>query len=344
MLKGLQQYRYISVGIVIILIGIVSGFGCSSADIYPRSRVESITFCTDWTVPWTEWILWENGIEAGVYKKHNIQLLIEKPAVPLESLNMLATGWCDIGYAYQADLMVLRTQKRAPVEAIAAFFPGNRWGLAYLRSEELAAPTDLQGKQISLYNLQTDHSYFKLWMTQQGYSPTEFTLIEGGDWNTEILQAGHTQAVSAWENSEVPFLEFANPGREVVFVPVAPQDNLPYLTVMAANSRFARRHSGATRRFLAATLESLKDAIGNPARAVNRFLSRHPEIPRSEYPRWHSAWKRAISMAAVQQKGRLDSSRWNTALQNLATIGVLPQNLPENDGFTNSYCPEVLQQ
>ena len=333
-------------GIVMVLavVWVAIQAGCTPSASEPSNRIDTLTFCTDWTTPWAEWVLWENSIAGGFYDKHHIQLLIEKPSLPRESLNMLATGWCDVGYAYQADLMYLRTHRHAPIEAIAALFPRNRWGVAYIRSDDMRSTADLRGKRISLYNLQTDKSYFKLWMTGNGFTPEDFTVVEGGDWATEVLQAGQAQAAGAWENSEVPFLEFANPGKQVIFVPFENLSAAPYLTVMAVNSRFAQRHPGATTRFMSATLESLNDAIDHPRQAVERFLSRHPEIPTAEHPRWHMAWQRAVAMTDPGSMGRIDPERWRQSLHSLATAGTIPRNIDENDGYSTIFCPEVAQQ
>ena len=334
----------VGVGTALLLAVVLMHAGCSPSPLSPSAHIETLTFCTDWTTPWAEWILWENSIAGGFYEKHNIQLLIEKPSLPQESLNMLATGWCDAGYAYEADLMYLRTHKQAPIEAIAALFPRNRWGIAYVDGNEIRDINDLRGKRISLYNLQTDKSFFKLWMTGHGFSPGDFTVVEGGDWTTEVLQAGNAQATSAWENSEVPFLEFANPGKKVVFLPFVDQNKAPYLTVMAVNTRFAQRHPNTTKRFMTATLESLSDAIAYPRQAVERFLSRHPEIPSAEHPRWHKAWQRAVAMTEPDAMGRIDGERWRQSLRSLVTAGTLPQDIDENDGYTTRFCPEVTEQ
>jgi len=324
MRKGLR-----SVLIIIILTSAAALFSCpkEGAKSNLKERVETIYFCMDWPTPWQEWILWYYAFSNGYFEREGIKLVIEKPAMPRESLKMIATGWCDMGYAFGMDALKLRAAKKVPITAVAAYFPKNRWGISFFKKDDLQEASDLRFRKVALYGMDTDRVMFKEWSRRNDLSADEFAIIDAGSWSLDSLDKGSADAATTWENCELPFLQKASEGKEFVFSPVEKADI--YLTMLVSNENFAQKHPVLLKKFLKAAYLALKDSAANPEAAVDAFYHNAEGAKKWDRQFWLDSWRKCLTLTDLPSMGQINPYYITRALRLLKQEEEIPKEIDD---------------
>ncbi len=325
---------YVWAGLVVIIL--VSGVVVTSeilkkpvaemSEIEGGSRIETLTFCADWPSPWIEWVVWEYPERMGYYREEGIHLVVERPSLPSESLKMVATGWCDVGYNYQLDVVHLASEKDAPIVAIASYFHKSKWGIAFYETDTIKTPKDLASAWIGIYNLFSDNVLFKAWRKQFGISDKTLFLVDNGLDGVKMLEDSKVDAIGVWGNSGAQLLWARDANRKVAFYPL---DSNVYLSVMVANTEFMSHHQKLLARFLRATNRGMIDLMNHPAKILDVIdKDGAPLFPSSVDTKvLKILLAAALSTSEPRSLGRIDCSRWKDSLKRLDEMGVLTLNL-----------------
>jgi NitT/TauT family transport system substrate-binding protein len=163
-----------------------------------------------------------------------------------------------------------------------------------------------------------------------------------------MLAAGQVDAIFGFSFSAfVGVKDRGVPVNDLTLIMMADHGLALYGNAIMANPRFAADKPEAVRGFLRAYLKGLKDAVNDPANAVETVLKRNPVARREvEIERLRMAISENILTAETRANGygAVDLVRLERAIGQIALTYNFKTKPKASDVFDDSYLPPVHQR
>ena len=134
----------------VLLMGILAA--CNQGETSTKSKSEDeklkeVTVMLDWYPNAVHSFLYV-AEEKGYFKEEGLDVELQFPANPTDPLNLAAAGKITLGFYYQPDVVMARTNEEVPVKSVGTIVrsPLNR--LITLKESGITRPKDLEGKTV----------------------------------------------------------------------------------------------------------------------------------------------------------------------------------------------------
>ena len=314
----------------------LSTLGCAAASgLAPRaSRAAAptkITFMTNWFAQ-AEHGGFYQAKATGLYEKAGLDVEIRMGGPQVNGMQLLAAGAAQIIMSY--DIQILDSVARGlPVTAVGTSFQFDLQGI--MTHDNINRLADLKGHRILIAS--TSHVTFWPWLKQHFGFTDDMAGID--TFNLQPFLLDNSVAMQGFASSE-PY-EAAHAGTRVKFFLLADDDYPPYGSTMVARNDFIQNNPGATRAFVAASMQGWRDYFRDPRPANALIKIDDPKMTddRIAYAikTMQAAHVLDRGLAPGASIGSMTASRWHATRDFLVKANLLAASAPWQSAFTTRF-------
>jgi NitT/TauT family transport system substrate-binding protein len=192
------------------------------------------------------------ALEKGYYAKQNLDVQIVRGQGSADAVKQVAAGSAQIGFADASAVILGRGNDQIPTKLVAIVYAKPPHAIYVLKDSGITKPKDLEGKKIADTAFSAVPKLFNAYAKAAKIDPSKVTwLVAASDTLPALLTTGRADGIGQFIVGEPLLAKSA-----------APKQVLALLV----------------RRFVAATMQGLKDAIANPQEAGAIMHKHHREV------------------------------------------------------------------
>jgi NitT/TauT family transport system substrate-binding protein len=290
------------------------------------------------------------GIDKGYYKAAGLDVMIDPGVTSLETVNRVASGSYDMGFADVNALIGYREQHGAtPVKAVFMVYNRPPFAIVARKSRGIFRPIDLEGKKLGAPAADTTFAQWNVFAKVNGIDPSKVAVENVGFPVREpMLAAGQVDAITGYSFvSYVDLKDHGVPADDLVLMLMADYGVDLYGGAIIVNPQFAAAHPEAVTAFLRALVRGLKETTRDPAAAVESVLKRSDGGRKDvELERLRMALKDNILTPEVKANGYgfVDAARLDKSIEQLALAHAFKSKLLAADIFDASFLPGLADR
>jgi len=262
--------------------------------------------------------------EAGIFKKHGLDVELIAPADPNDPPKLVAAGKAPIAISYQPQLHV-QVAEGLPLKRIGTLVATPLNSLVVLESGPIKSIKDLKGKKVGFSVGGFESALLQAMLHKQGMTIEDIELINVNFSLSPSILAGKVDAViGAFRNFELNQMDIEGyPGR--AFYPE--EEGVPAydeLIIVANNNNLDDKRF---RPFLDSLEEATQMIINHPEATWELFIKNNAELDDELNRR---AWRDTIPRFALRPSA-LDTSRYARFAKFLVEVGLIKEAKPVSD-------------
>jgi len=287
-------------------------------------------------------------IDKGYYKAEGIDVSIDTAADSHESIRRVAAGDYDIGFGDINLLIKLRDKDPGlPVKAVFVVYNRPPYAVIGRKSRGIRMPKDLEGKTLGAPATDSAFAQWPIFVQANGIDASK-VMIEHVSFPVRdpMLAAGQIDAITGLSiSSYVDLKDKGVPVDDLAVLLMADYGVTLYGNAVFVNSKFATEHPGTVGGFLRAFVKGLKEAVRQPAIAVDAVLKRNTTLKKNvELDRLTMAIRENIVTPEVKANGYggIDEERFARAIGQIALAHKFKAAMPKpGDIFDPSFLPPM---
>ena len=290
------------------------------------------------------------AIDKGYFKAEGLDVTIDAATGgPLEAIHRLTTGTYDMGVSDINLLIKLRDAAATPIKALFVVFDKPPYAIIARKSRGIAAPRDLEGKKLGAPASDMSFAQWPIFAHVNGIDPKKVIVEDVGlPVREPMLAAGEVDAITGCAfTAYVDLREQGVPADDLLVLPMADYGVELYGDAIMVAPNFAQEKPEAIRGFLRAYVKALKDAIRDPASAIESVLHRADGANRgAELERLRLAIRDNIVTPGVKMNGygAVDPERFVAALDQLALSYRFKAKDKATAAFDPSFLPPAVER
>jgi putative hydroxymethylpyrimidine transport system substrate-binding protein len=199
--------KWFVIGLSLMLVLVLTACGQNKENKAGDSKkLKDVTIMLDWYPNAVHSFIYA-AQEKGYFKKEGLNVKVQFPANPTDSLNLAAAGKVTLGLYYQPDVAMARANEDVPVKSVGAIVrsPLNR--VVALKDSGITRPKDLEGKVVGYSGTPLSESVLKKMVKSDGGDPNKVKLVDVGfELNSSLISKKVDAVIGAYINHEVPLL------------------------------------------------------------------------------------------------------------------------------------------
>ncbi|WP_371059440.1 ABC transporter substrate-binding protein [Rhodosalinus sp. 5P4] len=286
------------------------------------------------------------AIDKGYFADAGLEVEITAGQGSLDAIPKVATGAFPVGFADINSLIKFLDQNPgAPVTAVMMVYDKPPFAVVGRRSQGVEAPKDLEGRVLGAPPPDGAWAQFPIFAAENDLDMDAITVEPVGFPTREpMLAEGEVDAVTGFSfSSFLNLVRLGVPEDDISTILMADHGVALYGNAVIVNTEFAAANPAAVEGFLEAVAMGWKDAIAEPAAAIESLVARNPAADAAlEERRLALAIDANVvtDYTAANGMGTVDPDRMATALEQIALTYEF-QNAPDASlYFTDAYLPE----
>lgn len=266
------------------------------------------------------------AIDNGHFKAAGLDVTISEGAGSLDAIPKVATGAYPFGFADLNSLVKFLDQNPgAPVTAVMMIYDKPSFAIVGRKSLGIAAPKDLEGKTLGAPPPDGAWAQFPIFAAENGIDTGKIKVEPVGFPVREpMLADGKVAAVTGFSfTSALNAIRLGVPEDDISVLLMADYGVALYGNAIIVNTDYAKANPGQVTAFLGAVAAGWKDAVADPAKAVESLKKRNPAMdPAMETRRLEMSIRDNVLTPWVKEHGLggIDPARLDKALEQTATV------------------------
>mgnify|MGYP002628743771 CR=1 FL=1 len=285
------------------------------------------------------------AVDSGHFAAEGLTVEISEGAGSLDAIPKVATGAFPIGFADINSLMRFLDQNPgAPVTAVMMIYDKPPFAVVGRKSLGVMEPSDLEGRILGAPPPDGAWAQFPIFAAETGIDTSAITVEPVGFPTREpMLAEGNVAAVTGFSfSSTLNLIRLGVPEDDLSILLMADYGVDLYGNAIIVNTDFAAANPEAVTGFLRAVAMGWKEAIADPAAAVDMMMSRNPAADAAlETRRLEMAIMANVmtDYVAANGFGGIDADRMMNAIEQTKSVYEF-QNEPDMAlYFDSSYLP-----
>jgi len=285
------------------------------------------------------------AIDNGHFGAADLNVEISAGQGSLDAIPKVASGAFPMGFADINSLVKFLDQNPgAPVTAVMMVYDKPPFAVVGRKSLGVSEPKDLEGRVLGAPPPDGAWAQFPAFATANNLDVDKITVEPVGFPTREpMLAEGNVAAVTGFSfSSFLNLVRLGVPEEDISTILMADYGLELYGNAIIVNTDFAAANPEVVTGFLTAVAAGWKDAIADPAKAIESLVERNPAADAAlEERRLQLAIDANVLTDAVEANGMgaVDADRMATALEQLAETYEF-QNTPDASlYFTDAYLP-----
>jgi len=322
----------------------ITALAAAAALAAPAAAQTSMPFALDWKFegPSAPYFA---AIDNGHFEAQGLDVEISEGAGSLDAIPKVATGAFPVGFADINSLMRFLDQNPgAPVTAVMMVYDKPPFAVVGRKSLGVSAPSDLPGKILGAPPPDGAWAQFPIFAAENELDMDAIPVEPVGFPTREpMLAEGKVASVTGFSfSSTLNLKRLGVPADDISVILMADHGVALYGNAIIVNTDFAAANPEAVTGFLTAIAMGWKDAIADPAMAIEALIKRNPAAdPALETERLQMAIDANVLTDYVQENGMggVDSARMATAIEQTRSVYDFQTEPDAATFFDASYLP-----
>ena len=289
-------------------------------------------------------------LDRGSYKNERLDVTMDDAATALEPITRVASGSHDMGLADINAYIRFRDQNPgAAVRAIFMVYNRPPYAIVGRKSRGISDPKSLEGKKVGAPPATATAQQWPVFARLNEIDPSKVTLENiAMPVRVPMLAAGQLDAALGYSfRLFVDLKDRGVPVGDIVQLQMADYKLRLYGAAIIVNAKFASEQPDAVRGFLRATVRGFRDAIRNPAIAIEPVLRRDDQAKKDvEVERLRMAIRENVLTAEVRANGfgAIEPARLEEALGQIALAHTFKARPKAEAMFDASFLPPAAER
>jgi NitT/TauT family transport system substrate-binding protein len=289
------------------------------------------------------------ALDKGYYRAEGLKVAIDQSTGSLETINRVASGAYDMGFADINALTKFRDDHPDGPKAVFMVYNRPAFSIVARKSRGISRPSDLEGKTLGAPVLDGAYAQWPIFAQANSIDVSKVTIENVGFPVREpMLAAGQIDAITGLSFSS--FIDLKDKGvpiDDIVVLAMADYGVKLYGSAIVVNPAFAATHPDAVKGFLRAFTKSLKETVRSPASAIDSVMKRNETAKKPvEFERLMMALRDNIVTPEVIARGYggIDRNRFAAAIDQIALTYKFKSTPKPDDIFDSSFLPAVTDR
>jgi NitT/TauT family transport system substrate-binding protein len=302
------------------------------------AAADSVTFITDFGFNGRH-AYYYVALEKGYYKAANLDVKIVRGQGSTDAVKQVAAGTAQIGFADSSAVIFGKANDGIPVKLVAVIYARPPHAIYVLKESGISKPKDLEGRTLADTAFSAMPKMFGAYAKAAGIDASKVTwVVAGSDALPGMLSLGRVDGIGQYTVGE-PLLKKAAAPKDIVQLAYADVGLDYYGSGIVAMESTLQSNPDMVRRFVAATLHGLKDAMANPKEAGEIMHKYHREVDEGVA----SAETVKVGQLATvpgAALGSIDSARVQRTIDIVAGAYALKNPVKAADIFAPGFVPK----
>ncbi len=285
------------------------------------------------------------AIDNGHFEAASLSVEISAGQGSLDAIPKVATGAFPVGFADINSLIKFLDQNPgAPVTAVMMIYDKPPFAVVGRKSLGVSAPKDLEGRILGAPPPDGAWAQFPAFASANGLDVDKITVEPVGFPTREpMLAEGNVAAVTGFSfSSFLNLVRLGVPEEDISTILMADHGLALYGNAIIVNTDFAAANPDVINGFLTAIVAGWRDAIADPAKAIESLIARNPAADAAlEERRLQLAIDANVvtDYTSANGMGGIDDARMAKALEQLAETYEFQSAPDASLYFTDAYLP-----
>lgn len=287
------------------------------------------------------------AVDKGYFEAEGLNVEISAGQGSLDAIPKVATGAFPVGFADINSLIKFLDQNPgAPVTAVMIVYDKPPFAVVGRKSLGVAVPKDLEGSVLGAPPPDGAWAQFPAFASANDLDMSKITVEPVGFPTREpMLAEGNVDAVTGFSfSSYLNLVRLGVPEDDISTILMADHGVALYGNAIIVNTNFAADNPALITGFLEAVAAGWKDAIADPASAIESLVERNPAADADlEQRRLELSIEANVATEYAMENGMggIEADRMEKALEQLAETYEF-QNEPDASlYFTDAYLPDA---
>lgn len=273
----------------------------------------------------------------GYYEDAGLDVTIEPGNGSANTAQLVAAGQVDIAYADSSAVMGL-VKDGAAITIVSTILQSNPNQVTALKDSGITSIEDIRGKKVAVPNGYSQAAMFPLVLDSMGMTAADIEEVNmpAESMVASLLQGQVDVILGSIDNFGV---QLQQQGAETVDFLFSDHGAATVSTSIIASDSFLAENPEAVRSFVAASLEGWYAAIDDNDAALAAMSEVFPDATAELGQGQLDATEVLMCANGAQFVGKATPEQWETTVQNLAEIGILPADKPATDYYSLDYVP-----
>ena len=268
---------------------------------------EKITFVTDFGFNGRH-AYYFVALEKGYYKDTGLDVTIVRGQGSADAVKQVAAGTAQIGFADAAAVILGRGNDNVPVKLVAMVYAKPPHAIYVLKDSGIKTPKDLEGKSIADTAFSAVPKMFDAYAKAAKIDGSKVKwVVAAGDALPGMLSLGRADGIGQFTVGE-PLLQKAAAPKEIVALSYADVGLDYYSNGIIATDATLQGKPDLVKKFVAATMRGLDDAMKN-TKAAGEIMNKHHKQVDADIGTAEMAKVAALAPQAGLPLGAIDSGR-----------------------------------
>jgi NitT/TauT family transport system substrate-binding protein len=318
----------------IAIVGSVLGLAWGQAAV----AADSVTFITDFGFNGRH-AYYYVALDKGYYKAAGLDVKIVRGQGSTDAVKQVASGTAQIGFADTSAVIFARANDGIPVKLVSVIYAKPPHAIYVLKDSGITKPKDLEGKKLADTAFSAMPKMFGAYAKAAGIDASKVTwVVAGSDALPGMLSLGRVDGIGQYTVGE-PLLKKAAAPKDVVQLAYSDVGLDYYGSGMVTMDSTLQTNPDMVKRFIAATLHGLKDAIANPKEAGEIMHKYHREVDEG-VARDETVKVGQLATVPGAPLGSIDSARLQRTIDVVTGAYTLKNTVKPDDIYAPGFVPK----
>ena len=218
------------------------------------------------------------ALDKGYYKEAGMDVKIVRGQGSTDAVKQVASGTAQFGFADTSAVIFAKANDGIPIKLVSVIYAKPPHAIYVLKDSGISKPKDLEGRKLADTAFSAMPKMFGAYAKAAGIDASKVTwVVAGSDALPGMLALGRVDGIGQYTVGE-PLLKKAAAPKDIVALTYSDAGLDYYGSGIVTMESTLQSNPDLVKRFVAATLRGLKDAIANPQQAGEIMHKYHREV------------------------------------------------------------------
>lgn len=304
----------------------------------PVLAADAITFVTDFGFNGRH-AYYYVALDKGYYKDAGMDVKIVRGQGSTDAVKQVASGTAQFGFADTSAVIFAKANDGIPVKLVSVIYAKPPHAIYVLKDSGITKPKDLEGRKLADTAFSSIPKMFGAYAKAAGIDASKVTwVVAGSDALPGMLSLSRADGIGQYTVGE-PLLKKAAAPKEIVALAYSDAGLDYYGSGIVTMESTLQSNPDLVKRFIAATLRGLKDAMANPQEAGEIMHKYHREVDEG-VARDETIKVGQLASVPGAALGSIDGARLQRTIDIIAGAFPLKNTVKPDDIYVPGFAPK----
>jgi NitT/TauT family transport system substrate-binding protein len=305
---------------------------------HTASAADAVTFITDFGFNGRH-AYYYVALDKGYYKDAGMDVKIVRGQGSTDAVKQVASGTAQFGFADTSAVIFARANDGIPIKLVSVIYAKPPHAIYVLKDSGISKPKDLEGRKLADTAYSAMPKMFGAYAKAAGIDASKVTwVVAGSDALPGMLSLGRVDGIGQYTVGE-PLLKKAAAPKDIVALTYSDAGLDYYGSGIVTKESTLQSNPDLVKRFIAATLRGLKDAIANPQQAGEIMHKYHREVD-EDVARDETIKVGQLATVPGAAMGSIDEARLQRTIDVVVGAYTLKSTVKPDDIYAQNMVPK----